>query len=92
MSGSDVDVEMVAVMPEQIAEMDLQTRDPKPIDRKNKWEYDFCCELDAIEPVALADLVEAAIESVADADLMHALRLEEQAAKEALSNWIDLAG
>lgn len=92
MSGSDVEVEMIAVTPEQVAEMDLQTRDPKQIDRKNKWEYDFCCELDAIEPVELADLVEAAIESVADADLMQALRLEEQAAKEALSNWIDLAG
>lgn len=92
MSGSDVGIEMIAVTPEQIAGMDLQTRDPKQIDRKNKWQYDYCCELDAIEPVALADLVESAIESVADADLMHALRLEEQAAKDALSNWIDLAG
>jgi hypothetical protein len=54
--------EQVAVTQGQIARWGLPTRPPKrksPADRK--WPHDYACELDAIPPDTLRDLVEACI-------------------------------
>jgi hypothetical protein len=86
-SGCDLDVFLLGVTEKQIQDWDLPTRPPKEADRKKKWPHDFCCELDAIDPNRLGQLVTEAISSVADFDRMNALRAEEAAAKEALQNW-----
>lgn len=90
LSGCDVNVQMLAVTLDQIDEWDLPTRDPKRADFQKGWEHDFACELDAIDPDRLQALVTEAIETVAIPERMAALRAEEAAAKEALSEWIDL--
>lgn len=54
----------IAVSLKQIQHMRLPTRVPKrnsPADRN--WEYDFCCELDAIPPDEMRSLVKAAIDN-----------------------------
>lgn len=90
LSRRDVQVELLAVTLEQIEDWDLPTRDPKPADFQKGWEHDFACELDAINPDQLQEIVLDAIESVADPDLMANIRAEEAAAKEALTDWADL--
>lgn len=87
MSGVDIEVETLAVTAAQVSEMNLPTRDPKPADFQKGWDYDFCCELDAINPDQLQAMVTEAIESVADLQLMEDLRLEERLAKEGLKNF-----
>src|SRR5262249_29192485 len=60
--GIEVVFEQIAVNEEQITTLGLPTRTPKrksPADKA--WSHDFACELDAIEPDDLRDLVELAI-------------------------------
>lgn len=90
LSGCDVDVQVLAVTLDQIEAWDLPTREPKRADFQKGWEHDFACELDAIEPDQLQQLVLGAIETVADPELLKSIRAEEAAAKEALSEWADL--
>jgi len=60
--GINLAFEQIAVTEQQIADRDLPTREPK---RKSaadkKWPHDFACELDAIPPDLLRDLVETYI-------------------------------
>lgn len=86
-SGCDLDVFLLGVTLEQVEKWNLPTREPKKADYEKKWQYDFCCELDAIDPNHLGEIVTDAIATVADFPRMEALRLEEAAAKEALKNW-----
>src|SRR6266568_2432954 len=60
--GITVIFQTIAVTEEQISEWALPTRDPKrnsAADRK--WPHEFACELDAIPPDDLRDVIEAAI-------------------------------
>lgn len=66
--GGEKDVEVhlhnIALSFEQVVDMDLPTREPKRVNAADKaWEYDIACELDAIRPDILRNMVRDAIES-----------------------------
>jgi hypothetical protein len=60
--GVEITFQSLAVTEWQVRDWNLPTREPKRKSAADKrWEYDFACELDAIEPDRLRDLVEGAI-------------------------------
>src|SRR5262245_9731468 len=77
--GIDLVFEQIAVTREQIADWNLPTREPK---RKSaadrKWPHDFACELDAIPPDRLRDLVEDAINLHLPQDKLEVLKAAEE--------------
>jgi hypothetical protein len=78
----DISFERVGVTLEQIEEMNLPTRNPKETDPRGKnWPHDFCCELDAIEPDDLRELVRNCIEQHIDQDQLDFVRQQEQREK-----------
>jgi hypothetical protein len=83
----------LAVTKKQVEQWDLPTREPK---RKSaadkKWPHDFCCELDAIPPDRLRDLVRSAIEQHLPRDQLEILKVAEESERELLKAWCsDLA-
>ena len=84
-AGIEVIFEQIAVTLEQITKWKLPTREPKresAADRK--WPPKFACELDAIPPNDLRDLVEAAINRHLDQDQLHHLKVAEESEREIL--------
>jgi hypothetical protein len=75
-----VHFEALAVTLEQIAGMQLPTRAHKRESKADKnWPYDFACELDAIPPDDLRNLVETTIEKhLPEEELIRLKRIEEQ--------------
>jgi hypothetical protein len=75
----------IAVTEEQIVEWNLPTRAPK---RKSaadkKWPFNFCCELDAIPPDRLRDLVRLHIEQHLPQYQFEYLQAAEQSERELL--------
>ena len=91
--GIEVIFEQIAVAFEQIKIWNLPTRPPKrlsPADRN--WPHAFACELDAIPPDTMRDLVEEAINRHLDQDQLRVLRIAEESEREQIRNWIATAG
>lgn len=82
--GADVHFERVAITPEQIEQYGLLTRAPKDkLSKAKGWAR--CCELDALPPDVLRDLVRACIERHIDRDQLEFLRTIEEQEKETLA-------
>ena len=67
---------------EHIELYNLPTRDPKPRDKKQG--YEFCCELDAVPPNILRAHVEACITEHISVPQLVAIRQTENAEKESI--------
>jgi hypothetical protein len=77
--------EQIAVTPYQVTDLDLPIRKPKrksPADKA--WPYDFACELDAIEPDALREMVEQTINIHLDQAALDVLKVAERSEREIL--------
>lgn len=81
--GIKVFFESLALTPHQISTWGLPTRPPKretPADRR--WPYNFACELDALPPAKLRNLVQYTLQEYippGDMDLLHAAEESERA-------------
>jgi hypothetical protein len=83
--GISIEFEQLAVTVEQIADWNLPTRAPKresAADRK--WQYDFACELDAIDPNRLRQLIQNAIEQHLPPEQYKILKAAEESEREIL--------
>jgi len=88
-AGIEVIFDTLAVSGPQIYCLKLPTREPKrgsPADRK--WPYGEACELDAIPPDYMRDLVETAINRHLDQEQLRVLKIAEASEREQLRNWI----
>lgn len=92
--GAEIDFVRLAVNPEQIKAWSLPTRPTKETDTRCKAFFDLyghgtpSVELDAIPPDTLRQMVREAVENHIDVDAHAALRREEKAAQESLSEFI----
>jgi hypothetical protein len=80
----------LAVTVEQIVALGLPTRPPKrnsPADRK--WEFEFACELDAIPPDRLRQMVEDAIQVHLPYTEFHVLKEAEKSERDLLRAWAE---
>jgi len=86
--GIDLVFEQIAVTREQIADWNLPTREPK---RKSaadrKWPHDFVCELDAIPPDQLRNLVETHINLHLSQDKLEVLKAAEESERDITRGW-----
>ncbi|QIG47197.1 hypothetical protein G5V57_05285 [Nordella sp. HKS 07] len=93
-SEKDVSVvfEQIAVDVAQINAFKLPTREPKrksPADRA--WPYDFACELDALPPDTMRDIVEEAINRHLPAHRLNILKTAEASERAFLKSWASAA-
>jgi hypothetical protein len=83
--GIEVHFVDLAVTLEQIQTLRLPTREPKRNTAADKaWPHDFACELDAIPPDTLREIVRAAIERHLPAHQLKILKIAEESEKNAL--------
>ncbi len=90
-SEDDIEIifEVLAVTELQIQTLNLPTRAPKrlsPADRK--WPYEAACELDAIPPNILRNMVEEAINQHLDPEQLRVLKVAEQSERSLLTRII----
>lgn len=92
--GIEVYFEALAVTVGQIIELRLPTREPKRVTAADrKWRYPIACELDAIPPDYLRDLVQAAIEQFLPPAQFEVVKTAEASERTLLRAWADqLAG
>jgi hypothetical protein len=87
--GIDLVFEQIAVTEKQIADWNLPTREPK---RKSaadkKWPHDFACELDAIPPDLLRDLVETYINLHLPQDKLEVLKAAEESERDIITRLV----
>lgn len=77
-SGKAVDFALVALTAEMVREMKLPTRPPKrQTEADRRWPHSFACELDALPPAVLREIVRMEIEDELPAAELAALRLTE---------------
>ena len=77
----------VAVNHDQIAEMNLPTRPTKTTDsRSKKFGFDFSCEVDAIRPDVLCQMVRDCITDHIDPDLIAVIQETEQQERQLLED------
>jgi len=87
--GIELIFEQIAVTEEQIDEWGLPTREPKRKSRADKkWPHDFACELDAIPPDRLRDLVEAHINLHLPQDKLEVLKAAEESEREIIARLV----
>jgi hypothetical protein len=87
--GIEVIFEQIAVNISQIIDLDLPTREPKRVSQADKnWPHHYACELDAIPPDTMRELVEKAINRHLDQDRLKVLRVAEESERDLLRNWI----
>lgn len=88
-AGITLVFKQIAVTGGQIRKWKLPTRAPK---RKSaadkKWPHDFACELDAIPPDLLRDLVEAHINLHLPQDKLEVLKVAEKSEREIIANLV----
>ena len=86
--GIEVKFEIIGVTLEQIRDLDLPTREPK---RKTaadkKWPHDFACELDAVPPNYMRQLVKDAIERHLPRHQFEKLKVYEEDERNLLNLW-----
>jgi hypothetical protein len=79
----------IAVTEQQIADWNLPTREPKRAARADKkWPHNFACELDAIPPDRLRDLVEAYINLHLPQDKLEVLKAAEESERDIISRLV----
>jgi len=87
--GIDLVFEQIAVTEKQITDWNLPTREPK---RKSaadrKWPHDFACELDAIPPDRLRDLVETYINLHLPQDKLEILKAAEESERDIITRLV----
>src|SRR5262249_21021939 len=87
--GIDLVFKQIAVTRKQIADWNLLTREPK---RKStadkKWPHDFGCELDAIPPDLLRDLVETYINLHLPQDKLEVLKVVENSERKIIAKLV----
>jgi hypothetical protein len=87
--GIDLVFAQIAVTEQQIAGWDLPTREPK---RKSaadrKWPHDSACELDAIPPDQLRDLVETYINLHLPQDKLEVLKAAEESERDIIARLV----
>lgn len=88
--GGAVEFTRLAVTIDQVEAMRLETAPPKPTDRR-KYGHNFTAQAEAIPPDALAQIVRDAIEARFDIDALAAVQAAEDAARNGLRPWIDMA-
>jgi hypothetical protein len=82
----------LAVTKEQVEQWSLPTREPKRKSAADKrWPHDFCCELDAIPPDRLRDLVRSAIEQHVPRRQLDVLKVAEASEREWAESWLGTA-
>jgi hypothetical protein len=83
----------LAVTEEQVKRLGLPTRKPKREHAADKkWPFDFACEIDAIEPDELRDLMRDVIELHLPPEQYRALKVAEESERQILRNWIGRGG
>jgi hypothetical protein len=83
--GIEVHFIELAVTLEQIRDLGLPTREPKRNTAADKaWPYPFACELDAIPPDILRQIVREAIERHLPAHQLKILKIAEQSERDLL--------
>jgi hypothetical protein len=84
--GIEVIFEQIAVTLDQIAKWNLPTRKPKRESKADKkWSYLFACELDAISPDRVRELVDRAIVNHVDMKQLKVLKAAEESERELLN-------
>jgi hypothetical protein len=90
--GVAVFFETIAVDIAQIVELGLPTREPKRNTEADKrWPYAIACELDAIPPHKLRDIVEQAIKQHLPARQLEVLKVAEESERFMLRGLVDRA-
>jgi hypothetical protein len=85
----DLVFEQIAVAEQQIADWDLPTREPKRNSAADKkWPHDFACELDAIPPDQLRDLVETHINLHLPQDKLEKLKAAEASERDIITRLV----
>ncbi len=80
-----VEFENVAITEEQVISLNLPTRDHKSVSAADKaWPHSFACELDAMEPDTLRDLVEECINRHLPQDQLDILKVAERSERQVL--------
>jgi hypothetical protein len=86
--GISVYFDQIAVDEFQINAWHLPTREPKRVSAADKrWPHDFCCELDAVAPDDMRNLVERAINRHLDQERLSILKVAEASEREQLKLW-----
>jgi hypothetical protein len=90
--GISLVFEQIAVTERQIVDWNLPTREPKRKSAADKnWPHDFACELDAIPPDLLRDLIESYINLHLPQDKLEVLKAAEQSEREIISRLVNTA-
>jgi hypothetical protein len=88
-SGMEIVFETIAVTGPQIHMWDLPTREPKRTTAADlKWPYAIACELDAVPPDDLRNLVERAINEHLPQHQLQILKAAEQSEREIISRLV----
>jgi hypothetical protein len=88
--GIEVHFALIAVTLDQISQLKLPTRPPKRKSGADKnWRYDFACEVDAIPPDSMRELVRKAIEMHMPADRLARLKVQEEQEREVFWGFYD---
>jgi hypothetical protein len=87
-AGIEVIFRNIAVTPEQVAAMGLPTRTPKRGTASDlNWPFGFACELDAIPPATMREIVERAINDHLPQDQLRVLKVAEESERELIETW-----
>jgi hypothetical protein len=87
--GIEIFFESIAVTEWQIRDWGLSTREPKrKLKADQRWEYDFACELDAIPPDTMRDLVEGAINLHLPQKQLAVLKAAEESEREIIARLV----
>ena len=90
--GITVIFQTIAVTETQISEWTLPTRDPKRNSAADcKWPHEFACELDAIPPDDLRDVIEAAINLHLPQTQLEIFKVAEASEREIISRLVNTA-
>ena len=86
--GIELVFETIAVDLDQITDLGLPTRPHKRLTAADKkWPHGFACELDAMPPDTLRNLVEAAINRHLDQDQLKILKVAEASERDLIRAW-----
>jgi hypothetical protein len=87
--GVEVEFEIVGITLDQIRDLDLPTREPKRLSvTDRRWSHSFACELDAMPPDDLRDLVEGVINLHLPQDQLQILKVAEESERQVISRLV----
>jgi hypothetical protein len=87
--GVTVVFETLGITPEQIRRLRLPTREPKrKTEADKRWPYTAACELDAMPPDAMRELVEGAIQRHLPKRQLDVLKIAEESERSVLRNLV----